>query len=149
MNLNDLAPNKGSRKRIKRIGRGSSSGHGGHTSTRGANGQNSRSGGGTRPGFEGGQMPLYRRLPKRGFKNFHRKIYSTINVCELEKLTEHAEITPAVLVEVGLVKKVEKDGIKILGKGELTKPFKVSAHKFTKSAIEKIEKAQGSIEVLK
>ncbi|MDD2717070.1 MAG: 50S ribosomal protein L15 [Candidatus Wallbacteria bacterium] len=148
MKLHELAPNEGAKKLGKRVGRGPSSGHGG-TSCRGNNGQNSRKSGPVRIGFEGGQMPLYRRLPKRGFKNINKKHYSLVNVCDLEKFEPHTIITPEFLVEQGLVKKVEPNGIKILGNGELTKPLKVLANKFTKSAIEKIEKAQGNIEVLK
>ncbi|MDD5089632.1 MAG: 50S ribosomal protein L15 [Candidatus Wallbacteria bacterium] len=148
MKLHEMAPNKGSKKGRKRVGRGPSSGHGG-TSCRGNNGQNSRSGGGVRIGFEGGQMPLYRRVPKRGFKNFNRVVYSTINVSALERFEPHTEVTPALLVESGMIKKVEDGGIKILGNGELSKPLKVIAHRFTQTAVEKIEKAQGHIEVLK
>jgi large subunit ribosomal protein L15 len=149
MKLNELSPDKGAKKKRKRVGRGPSSGWG-CTAARGANGQKSRSGkhGGTKPGFEGGQMPLYRRLPKRGFKNFNKKTYSIVNVSQLEMFDEHTEVTPVLLVEHGIINKVEKHGIKILGNGELTKPLKVMAHKFTKTAIEKIENAQGSIEVI-
>ncbi len=145
MNLADLAPAPGSRKKRKRVGRGPGSGHG-KTSCRGHKGQNSRSGGGVKPGFEGGQMPLQRRLPKRGFTNIFQKTISIVNVGSLEKLTE-SEITPEVLIKEGLVRKIQ-DGIKILGNGELTKAVTVKAHAFSASAKEKIEKAKGTAEVI-
>jgi large subunit ribosomal protein L15 len=145
MNLSDLAPAPGSRKKRKRIGRGPGSGHG-KTSCRGHKGQNSRSGGGVKPGFEGGQMPLQRRLPKRGFTNIFQKTFSIVNVSSLEKL-EESEITPEVLIKEGLVRKIQ-DGVKILGNGELTKALTVKAHAFSASAKEKIEKAKGTAEVI-
>jgi len=145
MNLSDLAPAPGSRKKRKRIGRGPGSGHG-KTSCRGHKGQNSRSGGGVKPGFEGGQMPLQRRLPKRGFTNIFQKTFSIVNVSSLEKL-EESEITPEVLIKEGLVRKIQ-DGVKILGNGELTKAITVKAHAFSASAKEKIEKAKGTAEVI-
>jgi len=145
MNLSDLAPAPGSRKKRKRVGRGPGSGHG-KTSCRGHKGQNSRSGGGVKPGFEGGQMPLQRRLPKRGFTNIFQKTFSIVNVGSLEKL-EDAEITPEVLIKEGLVRKIQ-DGVKILGNGELTKAVTVKAHAFSASAKEKIEKAKGTAEVI-
>ncbi len=145
MKLSDLAPYPGSRKKRKRVGRGPGSGHG-KTSCRGHKGQNSRSGGGVKPGFEGGQMPLQRRLPKRGFTNIFQKSYAIVNVGTLETLSE-TEITPEVLVNEGIVKKVG-DGIKILGQGELTKALNIKAHAFSASAKEKITKAQGSAEVI-
>jgi large subunit ribosomal protein L15 len=146
MNLADLAPAPGSRKKRKRVGRGPGSGHG-KTSCRGHKGQNSRSGGGVKPGFEGGQMPLQRRLPKRGFTNIFQKTFSIVNVSSLEKL-EESEITPEVLIKEGLVRKIQ-DGVKILGNGELTRAVTVKAHAFSTSAKEKIEKAKGTAEVIK
>jgi len=145
MNLADLAPAPGSRRKRKRVGRGPGSGHG-KTSCRGHKGQNSRSGGGVKPGFEGGQMPLQRRLPKRGFTNIFQKTFSIVNVGSLEKLKE-SEITPEVLIKEGLVRKIQ-DGVKILGNGDLTKAFTVKAHAFSASAKEKIEKANGTAEVI-
>jgi len=145
MNLSDLAPAPGSRKKRKRVGRGPGSGHG-KTSCRGHKGQKARSGGGVKPGFEGGQMPLQRRLPKRGFTNIFQKTFSVVNVGSLEKL-EVAEITPEILIKEGLVRKIQ-DGVKILGNGELTKAINVKAHSFSASAKEKIEKAKGTAEVI-
>ena len=148
MRLHELKPNPGSKKKRKRVGRGPSSGWG-CTAARGNNGQNARSGGGVRPGFEGGQMPLYRRLPKRGFKNFNKKIFSVINVEDLERFEPNTEVTPEILVEYGIIKKIEKNGVKILGNGELSKALKAKAHCFSETAKRKIEEAKGSIEVLK
>ncbi len=145
MKISDLAPEPGSRKKRKRIGRGPGSGHG-KTSCRGHKGQNSRSGGGVKPGFEGGQMPLQRRLPKRGFTNIFQKKYSIINVGSLENISE-STITPEVLLQEGLIKNT-KDMVKILGNGEVTKSFIVKAHAFSSSAKEKISKAKGTVEVL-
>ncbi len=145
--LNQLRVPRGSKKRPKRVGRGRSSGHG-KTSTRGHKGQKARSGGGVRPGFEGGQMPLSRRLPKRGFTNIFRKEYTILNVCDLEQRFKAGdEITPEVLVKNGLIRK--KDRIKILGEGKLTKGLKVRAHAFSKKAQERIKEAGGEIEVIK
>ncbi|MBI5409744.1 MAG: 50S ribosomal protein L15 [Nitrospirae bacterium] len=143
MKLSDLAPAPGSRKNKKRVGRGVGSGHG-KTSCRGHKGQKARTGGGTKPGFEGGQMPLQRRLPKRGFTNIFQKEYTIVNVGALDKLSETV-ITPEVLIQEGLIKS-DKYGIKILGEGEITKPVTVKAHAFSASAKEKILKAQGSTE---
>ncbi len=145
MKLSDLTPYPGSRKKRKRVGRGPGSGHG-KTSCRGHKGQNSRSGGGVKPGFEGGQMPLQRRLPKRGFTNIFQKQYAIVNLATLDKLTE-TDITPEFLVSEGVVKDM-KDGIKILGQGEITKVISVKAHAFSNSAKEKITKAQGSVETI-
>ncbi len=145
--LNQLRVPRGSKKRPKRVGRGRSSGHG-KTSTRGHKGQKARSGGGVRPGFEGGQMPLSRRLPKRGFTNIFRKEYTILNVGDLEQRFKAGdEITPEVLVKNGLIRK--RDRIKILGEGKLTKGLKVRAHAFSKKAQERIKKAGGEIEVIK
>lgn len=145
--LNQLRVPRGSKKRPKRVGRGRSSGHG-KTSTRGHKGQKARSGGGVRPGFEGGQMPLSRRLPKRGFTNIFRKEYTILNVGDLEQRFKAGdEITPEALVKNGLIRK--RDRIKILGEGKLTKGLKVRAHAFSKKAQERIKEAGGEIEVIK
>ena len=147
MNLSELKPAEGARKDKTRVGRGTGSGCG-KTSGRGHKGQKSRSGGGVRPGFEGGQMPIYRRLPKRGFKNIWRKEYAEVNVSTLDKFFDNDMTVDAVaLVEVGILKNV-LDGVKILGNGELTKKLTVKAQGFTKSAIQKIEAAGGSAEVI-
>ena len=130
----------------KRVGRGPGSGLG-KTSGRGQKGQNARSGGGVRPGFEGGQTPLARRLPKRGFTNINRKEYAVVNVEDLNRFEDGTVVTPALLKEVGLVRK-ELNGVKILGNGELTKKLNVTAATFSKSAVEAIEKAGGKAEVL-
>jgi len=145
MKLNELKYNEGSKKDIKRLGRGSSSGTG-KTSGRGENGQNSRSGGGVRVGFEGGQLPLYRRLPKRGFSNaMFKKTYAVINVSDLNMFEDGTEVTPELLFEMGIIKK-QLSGIKVLGNGELTKKLTVRAHKFSNIAKEKIEAAGGKTE---
>ena len=145
MKLSDLSPITGSKKKNKRVGRGSGSGHG-KTSCRGHKGQKSRSGGGTRIGFEGGQMPLHRRLPKRGFTNIFKKQYGIVNLAALDRLSA-SEVTPEILIEKGLVKDI-KDGIKVLGDGEIKKPLIVKAHAFSSSAKEKIIKAGGKIEII-
>lgn len=147
MNLHDLKPNPGAKHRKKRLGCGESSGLG-KTSGKGHKGQKSRSGGGVRPGFEGGQMPLARRLPKRGFSNYQfRDTIATVNVCQLEYYFEDgAEVNEATLREVGLVKG-QIDQVKVLGQGDLTKALKVSVDQASASAKEKIEKAGGSIEL--
>ncbi len=146
MKLHELKPAEGSTKARKRVGRGSGSGLG-NTSGRGDKGQKSRSGGGVRPGFEGGQMPLIRRLPKRGFTNIFSKEYTVINVSDLEERFEAgAEVTIESLFDTGLVKKV-KDGVKILGDGELTKSLTVKVQKVSKTAAEKITAAGGKVEV--
>ncbi len=147
MKLNELKYNEGSKKDIKRLGRGSSSGTG-KTSGRGENGQKSRSGGGVRIGFEGGQLPLYRRLPKRGFSNaMFKKTYAVINVSDLNMFDEGTEVTPELLFEMGIIKK-QLSGIKVLGNGELEKKLTVRAHKFSDVAKEKIEAAGGKAEVM-
>ncbi len=146
MRLSDLSPMRGSRKRKKRVGRGPGSGHG-KTSCRGHKGQKSRSGGGTRPGFEGGQMPLHRRLPKRGFKNIFKKQYAIINLKVLNEISDPV-VTPEVIIEKGFIKSI-KDGVKILGVGEIKKPLNVKAHAFSASAKEKILKSGGSAEIIK
>ncbi|TVY06633.1 50S ribosomal protein L15 [Paenibacillus cremeus] len=146
MKLHELTSAPGSRSSRKRVGRGIGSGMG-KTATRGHKGQNARSGGGVRPGFEGGQNPLYRRLPKRGFNNRFRTEYAVINVEELNKFAAGTEITPEVLFESGIVKN-PKDGIKILGNGEVTVQLSVKANKFSQSAVEKIQAAGGKTEVI-
>jgi len=145
MKLSDLTPAAGSRKGKKRVGRGCGSGHG-KTSCKGHKGQKARTGGGTKPGFEGGQMPLQRRLPKRGFTNIFQKEYVIVNLGTIDKLAE-ATVTPDVLLQEGIIKNI-KDGVKILGEGSITKPVNVKAHAFSASAKEKILKAQGSVEVI-
>ena len=131
----------------KRVGRGPGSGTG-KTSGKGHKGQNARSGGGVRPGFEGGQLPLFRRLSKRGFNNYNfRTVYATVNVGDLERFEEGTTVTKELLVEVGLVKK-ELDGIKVLGNGELTKKLTVKADKFSSTAKAKIENVDGTTEVI-
>ena len=145
MKLSELKPAPGSRKAPKRVGRGCGSGTG-KTSARGQKGQKSRSGGGVRPGFEGGQMPLSRRLPKRGFTNIFAKEYAYVNVSSLEVFEDGSVIDSAALKEKRIIRK-ECDGLKVLGNGELTKKLTVKADKFTKSAEEKIVAAGGTIEV--
>jgi len=146
MKLHELQATEGSRQEHYRKGRGLGSGNG-KTAGKGHKGQNSRSGGGVRLGFEGGQLPLFRALPKRGFKNVNHVNYATVNVCDLEKFDNDTVITPALLKENGLLKK-EYDGLKILGKGSLTKKLTVQANAFSNSAKEAIEKAGGKIEVM-
>lgn len=146
MKLHELKPNPGSTRKRKRLGRGTATGQG-KTAGRGMNGQGSRSGGGTRPGFEGGNMPLYRRLPKRGFTNIFGTQYAELNVEALNRFEDGAEITPELLKSEGILKK-QLDGVKILGNGELAKKLTVKAHKFSKSAVEKIEAAGGKVEVI-
>lgn len=146
MKLHELHPAEGSRHVRNRVGRGSSSGNG-KTSGRGQKGQKSRSGGGVRLGFEGGQTPLFMRLPKRGFTNINRKEYAIVNIDVLNRFEDGAEVTPTTLIEAGIVKDA-KAGIKILGNGELTKKLSVKAAKFSKSAQTAIEAAGGSVEVI-
>lgn len=146
MKLHELRPNPGATHSRKRVGRGIGSGLG-KTSGRGHKGQNARSGGGVRPGFEGGQTPLFKRLPKRGFTNIFRKEYAIVNVGALNVFRKNQRVTVENLIEKGLIKK-EYDGVKILGNGELTKPLTVVAHKFSKSAEKAILEAGGKIEVI-
>ncbi len=146
MRLHELSPVPGSTKERKRKGRGHGSGNG-KTAGRGHKGQNARSGGGVRPGFEGGQMPLYRRLPKRGFTNVFANEYVEVRLDWLNKFEDGSEITAEVLKEAGVIKKI-KDGIVILGNGEITKKITVKAARFTQSAKEKIEAAGGKAEVI-
>jgi len=146
MKLHELAPAPGSRKVRIRRGRGLGSGLG-KTAGRGHKGQNSRAGGGTRPGFEGGQMPLYRRLPKRGFFNKFGKEYAEVNISELNRFDEGSVVDPVALIEAGVLKNV-RDGVRILGNGEITKSLTVIANGFTKTAEEKIIAAGGKVEVV-
>lgn len=147
MKLHELQPAAGSKKARTRVGRGLGSGLG-KTSGRGQKGQNSRSGGGVRSGFEGGQMPLYRRLPKRGFNNVFAKQYAEVNVEQLDRFEDGATVDPVALIEAGILKNV-RDGIRILGNGTLeTKNLTVIANGFTKSAEEKITAAGGKVEVI-
>ncbi len=144
MNLSQLSPAEGSKKTRNRVGRGHGSGNG-KTAGRGHDGQNSRSGGGVRPGFEGGQMPLYRRLPKRGFTNRNSLRIVGINLLMLDRFEEGSTVTVANLIEAGIVKN-PRDGVKILGNGEITKKLVVQANAFSASAKEKIEAAGGKAE---
>ena len=146
MKLNELEHASGAKTNHYRKGRGVGSGNGKNAGT-GNKGQKSRTGGGVRPGFEGGQNPLFRRLPKFGFHNGSRKEYAIINLGQLNKFDEGVVVTPTLLVEAGLVKK-ELDGVKILGNGELTKKLTVKAHKFSKADKEAIEKLGGTVEVI-
>lgn len=146
MKLHELSPAPGSVKDVKRIGRGHGSGQG-KTAGKGHKGQKARSGGGVRPGFEGGQTTLARRIPKRGFNNIFRTEYATVNVSDLEKFVDGTVVNAELLKASGLIKK-ELDGVKILGNGELTKNLTVKAAKFTAAAKEKIEKAGGKAEVM-
>ena len=146
MKLHELKPPAGSHHRRKIVGRGPGSGHG-MTSGRGEKGQKARSGGGTRPGFEGGQLPLHRRVPKRGFVNLFRKVYEILNVKDLERFAPGTAVTPASLAEAGMLR-VAGASVKILGEGGLSKRLTVSAHRFSKSAEEKIRAAGGTVEVI-
>ena len=146
MKLHELRPNEGATHYKKRVGRGVGSGLG-KTSGRGQKGQNSRSGGGVRLGFEGGQTPLFKRLPKRGLTNFFRTEYAIVNLSDLNSYAEGTVVNPELLLKDGKVKSI-KSGLKVLGNGELTVKLTVVAHKFTESAKAKIESAGGTIEVL-
>ena len=146
MKLHEMSYTEGARRERKRIGRGHGSGHG-KTSGKGQKGQNARSGGGVRLGFEGGQTPIMRRLPKRGFTNFNRKVFAIVNVESLNVFENDTVVTPELLIETGLVRK-ELDGIKILGQGELEKKLTVKANKFSGSAVSTIEQAGGKAEVI-
>ena len=147
MRIDTLQPAEGSRKQAKRLGRGIGSGLG-KTSGKGHKGQWARSGGGVRPGFEGGQMPLIRRLPKRGFTNNWKKVYTTINVSELNKLEPNTIVTAEMLKATGKISKIGEYGLKVIGNGEINIPLTVKASKFSESAIQKIQKAGGTIEVV-
>lgn len=146
MKLHELKANEGTRKKRNRVGRGMSSGNG-KTSGRGHKGLKQRSGGSVRPGFEGGQTPLFQRLPKRGFTNINRKVYSIVNLETLNRFEEGTEVTPELLIEEGIVSKLNA-GIKVLGKGEIEKKLTVKAHKFSETAKEAIEAAGGKTEVI-
>jgi large subunit ribosomal protein L15 len=146
MRLEELKPAKGATRKTKRVGRGPGSGSG-KTSSKGHKGQKARSGGVKGAGFEGGQMPLQRRIPKRGFTNIFRKEYAVVNVSDLGKVTDADTVTPEVLKERGMIADL-KSGVKILGMGELKIKLTVKAHKFSKSAIEKIQAAGGKAEVI-
>lgn len=146
MEIHKLSPAEGATAKTKRVGRGIGSGLG-KTSGKGHKGQNARSGGGVRPGFEGGQMPLIRQLPKIGFTNNFRKVYTTINVGELEVLEANSTVTAELLKSKGLISKIEPYGLKVLGNGTLTKALNVQAAKFTAGAANKITAVGGTIEV--
>jgi large subunit ribosomal protein L15 len=146
MELNTIKPPSGSRKKVKRVGRGRSSGHG-KTSCRGSNGQMSRSGSKSARGYEGGQTPLKKRVPKRGFTNIFRKEYEVVNVEKLNTFENGAEVTPQLLCEKGIVR-LKLGGVKILGSGELKVSLTVRADRFSKTAVEKIEAAGGKVEVV-
>ena len=144
--LNELKPVPGARHSRKRIGRGTGSGHG-KTAGKGNKGQNARSGGGVRPGFEGGQIPLFQRLPKRGFNNINRKEYAIVNLCDLNQFDNGTVVTPDLLIDAKIIKDI-KSGVKILGCGTLEKKLTIKAHKFSASASEEIKKAGGTAEVI-
>ena len=146
MNLHELKANPGARKEAKRIGRGQGSGNG-KTAGKGQKGQLSRSGGGKGPGFEGGQTPLYKRIPKRGFTNVNRKEYAIVNLSDLNRFEDGATVTPETLLASGIIKK-ELSGVKVLGNGTLEKKLSVTYHKISSSAKAAIEKAGGKVEVL-
>ncbi len=146
MRIHDLSPLNRAMKKKKRIGRGPGSGHG-KTSCRGHKGQKSRSGGSIPPGFEGGQMPLQRRLPKRGFTNIFKKNYALINIRDLKRFNSNSDLDIEALKSSGLVKKV-KDGVKLLGNGEISYPVTIKVNKVSKTAREKIEAAGGKIEII-
>jgi large subunit ribosomal protein L15 len=146
MKLHELKPAEGSRKVRNRVGRGIGSGNG-KTAGKGHKGQNARSGGGVRLGFEGGQTPLFRRLPKRGFTNINRKEFAIVNLTTLNRFEDGTEVTPELLLETGVISKLN-DGVKVLASGAVEKKLTVKAHKFSSSAKEAIEAAGGSVEVI-
>jgi large subunit ribosomal protein L15 len=146
MKLNELAPEKGARKARKRLGRGVASGTG-KTAGRGTKGHNARSGGGVRPGFEGGQMPIHRRLPKRGFTNIFKKTWAIVNIEDLKRFDKDEVVDEALLIRAGLVKG-KRDGIKLLGRGEIDFPLNVKVNHLSKTAQQKIEAAGGTVEVI-
>jgi len=147
MKLNNLKPAAGYKKKRKRVGHGIGSGRG-YTSGRGSNGQNSRAGGEVRPTFEGGQTPLFRRLPKRGFNNKFKKEFNEVNVYQLNRFSADEKVSPEVLLDKGIIDGIAKNGVKILGKGEVNVALDVKAHAFTASARKKIETAGGKSEVI-
>jgi large subunit ribosomal protein L15 len=146
MRLDSLRPPKGARKKVKRIGRGEGSGHGG-TSTKGHKGQKARSGGKNKPGFEGGQMPMSRRLPKRGFRNFFRKDYAIVNIEQLNKFPEGSVIDAEALLKAGILNKT-LDGIKLLARGAIAYPVNIKINMISGAAKQKIESAGGTVEVI-
>lgn len=146
MRLSDLAPPPGAKRNTKRLGRGSGSGQG-MTAGKGTKGQKARSGGGTPPWFEGGQMPLQRRIPKRGFTNIFKKEFSIVNLDDMKNLPAGTEVVPLELVSFGLIKKVGY-GVKLLGNGEITQPLTIRVHKASASAIQKVEAAGGKVELI-
>lgn len=146
MKLHELKPAEGSRKVRNRVGRGIGSGNG-KTAGKGHKGQNARSGGGVRLGFEGGQTPLFRRLPKRGFTNINRKEFAIVNLSTLNRFEDGTEVTPELLLETGVISKLN-DGVKVLASGAVEKKLTVKAHKFSSSAKEAIEAAGGTVEVI-
>jgi large subunit ribosomal protein L15 len=147
IHIGTLRAPRGAHKRRKRVGAGMGSGHG-KTATRGSKGQHSRRGSHMRPGFEGGQMPLQRRIPKRGFTNIFRKRFALVDLHDLARFGPEEKVTPELLVQRGLVKKVG-DGVKVLGTGELKAGLTITAHRFSKSALEKIRQAGGTAEVIR
>ena len=146
MKIHELSPAEGARKKRKRVGRGPGSGHG-KTSCRGHKGQKARSGGGPAPGFEGGQMPLHRRLPKRGFTNLFRTEYTTVNIKDLGRFDANTTVDVNALKQAGLIKNI-KDGVKLLGDGDINKPLTVKVHRVSISARQKIESAGGRVELV-
>ena len=146
IHIGTLRPPRGASKRRKRIGIGMGSGHG-KTATRGSKGQRSRAGSRTRPGFEGGQMPLQRRVPKRGFTNIFKKRYALVNLRDLTGFGPEEKVTPELLLERGVIKRL-RDGLKVVGDGELKAPLDIAAHVFSKPALEKIRRAGGTVEVI-
>jgi large subunit ribosomal protein L15 len=146
MELHELSPAKGATRKRKRVGRGPGSGHG-KTACRGSKGQGSRAGTRTKAGFEGGQMPLHRRVPKRGFRNIFRSIYASVNVSQLNGFKAGSLVTPEELIRKGLIKRTV-DGVKILAEGDLSTALVVRAHKFSAEAARKIEAAGGTVEVI-
>lgn len=145
MKLSELRPPEGARRKIKRVGRGVGSGHG-KTACRGSKGQNSRSGRGTKAGFEGGQMPLQRRLPKRGFRSPFKKVYSIIHVGDLNRFPKDSIVDPDLLVQSGLLKR--KGPVKLLSDGELQHPLTIHVHQVSKAALKKVEDVSGKVEVI-
>jgi large subunit ribosomal protein L15 len=145
--IGTLSPPRGARRRRKRVGTGMGSGHG-KTATRGEKGQRSRTGSRTRTGFEGGQMPLHRRLPKRGFTNIFKKHYTVVNLGDLNRFSATEKVTLDMLAEKGLVKRRRGEGLKVLGEGELKAPLHIAAQMFSRAALEKIQRAGGTAEVI-
>ena len=146
MKIHELSPAEGARKKRKRVGRGQGSGHGG-TACLGHKGQKSRSGGKTRTGFEGGQMPLHRRLPKRGFTNIFKKYYCPVNISDLALFEANAVLEAETLISAGIVKKIQS-GVKLLGNGEISHPLFIKVHKVSKTARQKIEAAGGKVDII-